>query len=86
MWETICAKAGLPEDVTLHVLWHSFASLAADLGYSDAVVADLIGHKRGGMTARYTHAADSVVLRATDEVADTTLALLAGKAREDDLV
>ncbi len=78
MWDFIRAKAGLPDDVTLHVLRHSFASLAADLGYSDAVIADLIGHKRAGITARYTHVADAVVLRAADEVARVMLALLAG--------
>jgi integrase len=83
MWDTIRSKAGLPDDVTLHVLRHSFASLAADLGYSDAVIAALIGHRRTGMTARYTHAAEAVVLRAADEVARVTLALMAGRGRED---
>jgi integrase len=83
MWETIRAKAGLPDDVTLHVLRHSFASLASDLGYSDAVIGALIGHKREGITARYTHADDAVVLRAADEVARVTLALMAGRSRDE---
>jgi integrase len=82
MWTTIREKAGLPDDVTLHVLRHSFASLAADLGYSDAVIGELIGHKRAGVTAAYTHPAEGVVLRAADEVARTTLALLAGERHD----
>ena len=47
------AKAGeLPADVTPHVLRHSFASLANDLGYSEATIGMLIGHKGSGSTAR----------------------------------
>jgi integrase len=38
------ATAGLPQDVTAHVLRHSFASLAADLGYSEPTIAALVGH------------------------------------------
>ncbi|MDQ2801989.1 MAG: site-specific integrase [Pseudomonadota bacterium] len=78
MWERIRMLAGLPDDVTLHVLRHSFASLAADLGYGDAAIAGLIGHKRGGVTARYTHAADAVLLKVADEVARATLKRLDG--------
>jgi hypothetical protein len=33
----------------------------------------MIGHKRAGMTSRYTHAADAVVLQAADEVANAIL-------------
>ena len=78
MRERIRRLGGLPDDVTLHVLRHSFASVAADLGYSDAAIAGLIGHKRAGITARYTHAADAVLLKVADEVARATLAKLQG--------
>lgn len=78
MWERVRALAGLPDDVTLHVLRHSFASLAADLGYGDAAIAGLIGHKRGGITARYTHTADAVLLKVANEVARATSAKLEG--------
>jgi integrase len=37
----IVAMAQLPRDITPHVLRHSFASLANDLGYSEATVAML---------------------------------------------
>ena len=65
--------AGLRDEATLHTLRHSFASLAADLGYGDAVIAALIGHARGGVTARYTHRSDKVLLKVADEVAFATL-------------
>ncbi len=69
--------AGLPDEVTLHTLRHSFASLAADLGYGDAAIAALIGHARGGVTARYTHRSDKVLLKVADEVALATLERMA---------
>ncbi|MBS5905018.1 MAG: tyrosine-type recombinase/integrase, partial [Acetobacteraceae bacterium] len=61
-------KAGnLPEDITAHVLRHSFASLAADLGYSDSTIGELIGHRNGaGITRRYIHRSDAVLLAAAD--------------------
>ena len=34
VWLRVAAKAGLASDVTPHVLRHSFASIAADLGYA----------------------------------------------------
>ncbi len=66
----------LPPDVTPHVLRHSFASLAADLGYSEPTIGALIGHKGGGITARYMHAADAVLLAAADAVARRTAELM----------
>lgn len=82
IWERIRSLGGLPDDVTPHVLRHSFASLAADLGYGDAAIAGLIGHKRGGITARYTHAADAVLLKVAEEVAHATLAKMKGRDAE----
>ena len=65
----IVAMAGLPTDVTPHVLRHSFASLASDLGYSEPTIAALIGHKGHSITSRYIHSADAVLLAAADAVA-----------------
>ena len=71
------AKLGdLPSDVGPHTLRHSFASLAADLGYSDPTIAALIGHKGQTITSRYTHFADAVLLAAADAVADKTAELM----------
>lgn len=69
-WLRGTAKAGLPADVTPHVLRHSFASVAADLGYSELTIASLLGHRKASVTSRYAHHADAVLLRAADSVAD----------------
>jgi integrase len=78
LWQRIRTLAGLPADITLHTLRHSFASTAADAGYGDAAIAGLLGHKRGGTTARYTHAADAVLLEVADEVARVTQTKMGG--------
>jgi integrase len=62
-------RLGLPRDLTSHILRHSFASLAADLGYSEPTIASLLGHKGRSITSRYIHSADSALLAAADAVA-----------------
>jgi integrase len=69
MLRRLVAMAGLPADVTAHVLRHSFASVAADLGYSEPTIATLVGHKGRSITSRYVHSADAVLLAAADMVA-----------------
>src|SRR5216684_3139158 len=79
IWNRIAKLGGLPADVTPHVLRHSFSSLAGDLGYSELTIAAMVGHKRGTTTSRYVHAADAVLLKATDEVANKTAELMGEK-------
>jgi integrase len=81
VWLRIAAKAKLPSDVTPHVLRHSFASVAADLGLSELTIAALLGHKKASVTSKYTHHADAVLLQAADLVADRVTELL-GEASE----
>lgn len=69
LFEKVARLGQLPKDVTPHVLRHSFASVAADLGYSELTIGALIGHRGGSITSRYTHQADSVLLAASDAVA-----------------
>lgn len=69
-WDRIVNAAGLPSDVTPHVLRHSFASVAHDEGLSDLAVAGLIGHAVHTVTSRYIHGADAVLLASADKVAD----------------
>jgi integrase len=76
LWARIAKMGELPGDITPHVLRHSFASLAGDLGYSEPTIAALIGHQGRSMTSRYVHAADAVLLAAADAVADRTRALM----------
>ncbi len=75
-WARIARLGGLPADVTPHVLRHSYASLASDLGYSEPTIAALVGHKGRSITSRYVHSADAVLLAAADAVADKTAELM----------
>jgi len=81
----ILTMAALPSDVTPHMLRHSFASLAGDIGYSELTIAALVGHKGHTITSRYVHAADAVLLAAADAVARRTAELM-GEARPAELV
>jgi integrase len=85
MWPRITKLGGLPSDVTPNVLRHSFVSLADDLGYSDATIGALVGHKGRTITSRYTHSADAVLLAAADAVANRTAELM-GDARPSSIV
>ena len=78
IWSRIAAQANLPADVTPHTFRHSFASIAADLGYSEPTIAALIGHKGRTMTSRYVHSADAVLLAAADAVAERIDSLMKG--------
>lgn len=67
--ERIVARAGL-EGVTAHTLRHSFASTAGDLGYSDSTIGAMLGHAGHGVTSRYIHHLDAVLIAAADRVAE----------------
>jgi len=76
IWKKLIVLGYLPSDITPHTLRHSFASLAADLGYSEPTIASLVGHKGRTMTSRYVHTADAVLLAAADAVANRTAELM----------
>jgi integrase len=59
----LCARAGL-EGVTPHVLRHTFASMAAELGFSELTIAGLLGHASRGVTQRYIHLDRALILAA----------------------
>jgi integrase len=81
MWLRIAALGDLPADV----LRHSFASLAADLGYNEPTIASLLGHKTHSITSRYMHSADAVLLAAADAVANATTKLMASDQAQPQL-
>jgi integrase len=85
-WPRIAKVASLPEDVTPHVLRHSFASLAGDLGYSEPTIAALVGHQGRSITSRYVHSADAVLLAAADAVANRTAELMGDRKLEAEVV
>lgn len=73
VFDRVCARVGLA-DVTLHTLRHTFASVAADLGFSELTIAALLGHAARGVTQRYIHIDEALKLAANkvaDEIATT---------------
>lgn len=64
--DRVCRKANL-DDVTPHVLRHTFASVAGDLGFSELTIAGLLGHSARGVTQRYIHL-DTALVVAADRV------------------
>jgi len=74
--DRICAKAELG-DVTPHVLRHTFASIAGDLGFSELTIAGLLGHSARGVTQGYVHL-DSALIVAANQVAAEIARLLDG--------
>ena len=76
LWKKVAKLGKLPADITPHTLRHSFASVAADLGYSDITIGALIGHKGRTMTSRYAHGADAVLLAAADAVASRVVEMM----------
>jgi integrase len=75
----LCARAKLA-GVTIHVLRHSFAATAAEMGFSELTIAGLLGHTVPGVTARYAHVPDRALLAAADQVSARIAAALAGAA------
>ncbi len=75
---TIFDAAGL-QDARSHDLRRTFASIAADEGYSDSTIADLLGHSRRGVTARhYIRRPDAALVTAADCVSSRIARALAG--------
>ncbi len=54
--------------VTPHVFRHSYATVAFELGYSELVIAGLLGHHLSSVTSRYAHKVDHVLADAADRV------------------
>lgn len=63
----IFAAAGI-EGASSHTLRHTFASHASGLGYSEATIAGLLGHKGRGITSRYVHRPDSALAAAAEAI------------------
>ena len=74
----LCDKAEITPSVSLHVLRHTFAAVAAELGFSELTIAGLLGHHAPGITARYAHLPDRALLVAADQVSSRLASLLDG--------
>lgn len=76
-WRRIRKVAKL-DDVRLHDLRHSFASVAASGGQSLVVIGKMLGHSQPATTARYAHLADDPVKAASDAVGRHIAAAMEG--------
>lgn len=68
-WLLIRGRAGL-DDVRIHDLRHSFASMAAASGASLPMIGALLGHSQPQTTARYAHLASNPLQRLKQDVGD----------------
>ena len=68
-WQAIRARAGL-QDVRLHDLRHSYASVGAGVGLGLPIIGKLLGHSQPRTSARYAHLADDPLRRAANLVSD----------------
>ncbi|MDE0174883.1 MAG: site-specific integrase [Defluviicoccus sp.] len=66
-WWRIRTEAGL-DDVRLHDLRHTHASVALRLGETVLAIGRLLGHADPETTLKYTHAADATVMQAAETV------------------
>ena len=57
------------EDVRIHDLRHSFASIAVSGGLTLPLIGKLLGHRKSATTERYAHLADDPIKAASEEVA-----------------
>lgn len=76
-WNKIVKGTAL-EGITAHVLRHSFASVANDLGFTEVTIAALLGHSKGTMTSKYIHTMDTALIMAADTISSYIEALLNG--------
>lgn len=66
-WQRIKKKAGL-NNVRIHDLRHTFASVAAANGLSLPIIGALLGHKQTQTTARYAHLVGEPLLEAVGRI------------------
>mgnify|MGYP001031296280 CR=1 FL=1 len=76
-WEKIFEDTALA-DITPHVLRHSFASIANDLGFTEVTIAALVGHSKGSVTSNYIHTLDTALIMAADTISGYIQGLLDG--------
>jgi len=77
IWRIIRVNADL-EDVRLHDLRHSFASIAVSGGASLPIIGALLGHKDSTTTHRYAHLHDDPLKAAVEAVGSKISASLSG--------
>jgi integrase len=85
IWQGLRATIGL-QDVRLHDLRHSFASVGADEGDSLQVIGRLLGHSKASTTQRYAHLSLDPVKDAVERISGRIAAKLIPSGDGDDRV
>ena len=84
-WAVVCKRAGL-EDVRIHDLRHSFASVGVSAGHGLPIVGKLLRHADASSTSRYAHFDADPVRRASNSIAATIEAAINGKVQKPQIV
>lgn len=77
-WRSVRKRAGI-EDVRIHDLRHSFASVGAGAGLGLPIIGNLLGHSQSSTTQRYAHVAVDPARRAADIIAGEIEKAMGGK-------
>ena len=80
-WVGVRRRAGL-DDVRIHDLRHSFASVGLAGGAGLPLIGKLLGHAHVATTSRYSHLADDPVQAAADRIAETISGAMKGTSSE----
>ncbi len=78
-WRRVRERAGL-EDVRLHDLRHTYASVAVMNGIDPFTLKEILGHKNLTTTLRYVHLSDDAVQKAAGQIANRLAASLGSMA------
>jgi integrase len=81
-WRKIRARAGL-DDVRIHDLRHTYASVAVTNGIDPFMLKEIMGHKNLSTTLRYAHLADEAVQKAAGSVAARLARAVRSRDRQD---
>jgi integrase len=79
-WQRLRKAAGL-DDVRIHDLRHTFASMAVMNGVDLLTVGKILGHTNYQTTERYAHLADETLRKASDRVSNVMAGAIAPKHR-----
>jgi integrase len=82
MWRKWRSEAGL-EDVRIHDLRHTFASVGASSGTPLFVLGGILGHKSTATTDRYAHLQDDPARTAANSISATIAAALNGPPKRE---
>lgn len=78
LWARIRKEAGI-EDVRIHDLRHTYASVGVNAGHNLSVIGKLLGHAKILTTQRYAHVADRSIRQANEMIGATLEATLTSR-------